>query len=392
MNHDGENYKFYYVYFGDIVELACKNAGLRALNLINPEELGNDISQYGSVQTSDSSSPSAPDTEPPFPKTTYYGYGNKKGDLNKAAGPDYGLNDIRVLLGPVEYRDPLTGKIKIINLSQFPISFNYFRSWFLKKIIRKNQPTMTLGNFLMACMNNLIIPAMGSGMPKSIKTAKTKANMVSLTLPGKQTDEGTMSICGRTVGRSEEMLPLHRSIDLDGPAFKSQYLDKLSGGESAESMVKTSRDYLLIYVTTSAALAKRVGDPVTDLKDGIYHFNIGSDRGLLKTMSFERVQLKNVAEMRYKQAQEGGIDSLAQLKFPYNTGLSLFGTPLFVPGMFYYVNPSMAGLGSVEDSRSLAYQMNLGGYHVVLNVKSSITPGGYETSVTGKQVQQGKPR
>ena len=58
--------------------------------------------------------------------------------------------------------------------------------------------------------------------------------------------------------------------------------------------------------------------------------------------------------------------------------------------MFYYVNPSLAGLGSVEDASSLAYKMNLGGYHLVQVVTTTITPERFETEVVGTQTAQGR--
>ena len=68
----------------------------------------------------------------------------------------------------------------------------------------------------------------------------------------------------------------------------------------------------------------------------------------------------------------------------------IIGTSLFVPGMFYYVNPSLAGLGSVEDAASLAYKMNLGGYHLIQKVRTSFSPGKFETVVMGTQTAQGR--
>ena len=112
--------------------------------------------------------------------------------------------------------------------------------------------------------------------------------------------------------------------------------------------------------------------------------------GLLKSMSFKRVQVPGLVELRAKQAEEQGVDSLDQLKFPYDTNLKLLGTSLFTPGMFYYVNPSLAGLGSVEDAGSLAYKMNLGGYHLVQIVTTTISAGSFETAVEGTQTSQGR--
>ena len=107
-------------------------------------------------------------------------------------------------------------------------------------------------------------------------------------------------------------------------------------------------------------------------------------------MDFSRVSLPFLAELRSEQAEEQGVDQLEQLKFPYDTDVYLVGTSLFVPGMFYYVNPSLAGLGSVENAASLAYQMNLGGYHLVGQTTTKISAGKFETKIIGTQTAQGK--
>ena len=102
-------------------------------------------------------------------------------------------------------------------------------------------------------------------------------------------------------------------------------------------------------------------------------------------MSFKRVAVPGLAEARSMGSEILGSDSLDQLKFPYNTNLTLIGNTLFIPGMFYYVNPSLAGLGSVEDATSLAYKMNLGGYHLVLQTEITISNSKFETKLVGFQ-------
>ena len=122
-----------------------------------------------------------------------------------------------------------------------------------------------------------------------------------------------------------------------------------------------------------------------DAKEGIYHFNIGSDVGLLKNVSFSRVAIPGLTAARAADNANLGVDSLNQIKFPHNAALTLVGNTLFTPGMYYYVNPGLAGLGSIEDSNSMAYKMQLGGYHIVLKMKITISPGFFETSVEGLQ-------
>jgi len=375
---EGDSYKYYYVYFGDIVELACKNAGIKAMDLINVDELGSEASQDFD--------------HPIFSPQTYYGLGKTEGQLAQNAGSEYGLSMAKILLGPIEYVDAETDEVRSINFSKYPISFNYFRTWFFNEIINKEKKFMSLGTFLAKCVRNLIIPSMGVGMPGSIKPRRTKPTMTSLTLPGKQTNQDPIKVGNTFVGKMEELLPAHRELNIDSPSFKTSYFDKVREGISVETAVKTSYDYLLIYGTTSIHLTERAGNPVEDLKDGIYHFNIGSDKGLVDTLNFERVNMPDLKELRFLESLDDGKDSLEQLRQPFNTTIDLVGTSLFTPGMFFYANPSFAGLGNFEDARSIAYQLNLGGYHYIQSVQSSISKGSFRTTLFGVQVQQGAGR
>ena len=362
LKHGGKDHRFYFVYLGDIIELACKNAGMGIIDFDGLEQ-----------------------TVSPFRRESYFPEDRKNTAL------DYPLKNMRILLGPVEYYDQ-RGQIRRINLAQFPISFNFFRAWFMKKIVRRRRSQMSLGQFITSLINNLVLPAMGDAMPESIKTPRTRASFVTLSLPGKQTNNGESGerVCGRTVGSIDELLPKSRVIDIDSAEFEQNYSVHVRKPMSTESMIKTSFDYLLVYITTAKDITLRSGDPVEDVRDGIYHFNIGSDMGLLKNMSFKKVNVPFLPELRSQQAEDQGVDQLEQLKIPYDTDLSLIGTSLFTPGMIYYVNPSLAGLGSVESAGSLAYQMNLGGYHLIGQVQTTISAGSYETKIMGTQTSQGR--
>ena len=348
VSSDEDSFKFYFMFLGDIVELACKNAGLGRLDLQSDSPVRNE----GSLV---------------FNERSYYDENNV--DL------DYPLKTARMLLGPMEYMDS-GDRVRKINLAQMPISFNLFRSWFIKKVIRSQRLQMSLGAFLTSLVKDVVLPALGVGMSKNRRAPRTRHNFVSLTLPGKRSASGGL----------QELLPKKQVLNTDDTLFEQQYFTKVNKmGYSSESLIKNSFDYLLLHITTHEDITERTGDPVKDLNDGIYHFNIGSDVGILKNMSFKRVGIANLAEARSMDNEILGTDSLDQLKFPYNTDLTLIGNSLFVPGMFYYVNPSLAGLGSVEDSTSLAYKMNLGGYHLVLKTTITINASRFETRVEGFQ-------
>ena len=357
LNYDNESYPFYFLFLGDIIELANRNAGVKKIDFDDDS-----------------------DSKPVFPIGSYI-----KGP---ETGIDYPLTNVRMLLGPIEYYDR-NGKIQKINLAQFPVSFNLFRAWFLNKIVRRRRTQMPLGSFVLSLVNDLIIPSLGVGFPKSVKPARARSSAIALSLPGKQLPGADFKVCGRDSGKIAELLPMKRSIDVTSADYKLNYYDKVSQPMSSETMIKTSYDYWLLYVTSEKDVTVRKADPVEDLADGIYHFNIGSDKGLLKSMKFSRVQIPHLAALRAQQAADQGVDQLEQLKFPYNTDLNLIGTSLFTPGMYYYVNPSLAGLGRAESPSSLAYQMNLGGYHIILKTTMTISrDGGFKTEVNGKQTAQ----
>jgi len=112
----------------------------------------------------------------------------------------------------------------------------------------------------------------------------------------------------------------------------------------------------------------------------------------VNTLNFEQVLSPTLKNLRIAESMDDGKDSLEQLRMPYNTTVELIGNSLFIPGMYFYANPSLSGLGNFEDSRSIAYQLNLGGYHLIMSVHSMITKGEYKTTLKGEQCSQGRPR
>jgi len=361
LSSDVQSHTFYYLYLGDIIELACKNAGFKFL------------AYEGELATAPSI----------YDKSCYVKTENNNGDI------DYALTGLRILTGPVEYLDS-SRKIRTINLAQFPVSFNYFRAWFLNKIVRRRAAEMNLNIFLKLLISDLVLPAMGATIGTSIKPKNTRPTLLTLTLPGQQKPGQKVNICGRAVQPFDELLPAIPVIDVNGPRFSFNYHRKVSEITESETLMKTSFDYLLLQFSTIKDVTERTGNPLEDVRDGIMHFSVGSDMGIVKSMNFKKTNQQFRAEQLHFQATEKGLDQIQQLKFPYNTDVKLIGAPFFTPGMRYYINPSLLGLGPIERANSLAAQMNLGGYHIIKDVKMTISQRGFETILTGYQEGHGR--
>ena len=348
----GDSYEFYFVYLGDIIELAAKNAGMFAF---------------------------LREEKPPYNPDSY---------VTQEVDKDYILTNTRLLLGPLEYQDA-SGKIKSINLAEFPVSYDLFRNWFLTKIVREDNSKISLGSFLNKLINQLILPSLGADCLQPIKLRNTRFQNIYVTLPGVPVGSAQ-----QTQGSFEtaELLPVERKLDVTSGRFAAAFSKPARQKREAgvESLVRGSFDAKLIQVNSIKSIVSRKADCKEDLKDGIYHFNIGSDRGILKEMIFSKTDLPNLAEMRSAQAIEAGGDQLKQLAFPFNCNLKLVGNTLFIPGMIFYANPSFLGLGNPQDKTSIANQLNLGGYFLVLTTKTTISPGHFETEVEGVTIGHGK--
>ena len=350
-------YKYYFVFLGDVIELACKNAGLRGLDF-----------SY---------------TEGPFV------YRNNSYIMNTESAPGYGFHGVRLLLGPVEYYDK-EGILQNINLAQFPISFELFREWFLHAVIKRKRIRMPVGSFITKIINQLVLPSLGTKFIRPAKPPGTRSQSITLSLPGAQLGGAKVEVCGRQVSKTVELLPFEREIDVETADFDNKYGNKVKLGISDESHIRTSYDYWLVQVSSIRDIKLREGSSKVDMKDGIYHFNIGADRGLLKKMKFKKSELSGLSEMRSLQAIESGGDQLQQLREPYDCNLTLIGNTLFTPGMLFYANPSFIGLGSPRDPNSLANNLNLGGYFAIMTTKLFITSGKFETTIEGKTLGQGR--
>ena len=71
----------------------------------------------------------------------------------------------------------------------------------------------------------------------------------------------------------------------------------------------------------------------------------------------------------------------------------MFGNTVFYPGMEFFFNPYGLGggteFGRPQDHGSVAWKMGIGGYHTVLSVRTTLTPGKFTTSIKGQQYYSG---
>jgi len=117
-----------------------------------------------------------------------------------------------------------------------------------------------------------------------------------------------------------------------------------------------------------------------DGKNGVHHLYLGADRGLVKSVSFSKV---NAQYLRTARIQQDSLNPLAQLAATYNVDLKLIGNTIFWPGQYIFINPIGFGngLGQPDSCGSVSNQLGLGGYHLITEVNNFVESGKFETQV-----------
>ena len=146
-------------------------------------------------------------------------------------------------------------------------------------------------------------------------------------------------------------------------------------------------EYISDTVTVSSAGSVAPGTQIwstarenRDFEQGIFHLYLGADVGLVKEISFSKVDAPYLREARL---QQDSLNPLALLAATYNVNLKLIGNTIFWPGQYIFVNPIGYGYGiGLPDVRgTVSNQLGLGGYHLVTKVKSYVEEGRFETEV-----------
>ena len=306
------------------------------------------------------------------------------GDLIEAAlslvNDDKFEKNCRVLLAPISIHDPVSDEIvSNINLADIPISVKFFIEWFLQDVIGQNKKVYPAMSFIQNLLTSLVQPVI-TRQCKALRNVprqrlQLRTNFFSAGgRPGSDPLSSKKNIIPTESGGRD-----YTRVDIDA-AFRSARRRGRSilnppGPGSA------NYHYMLIYPINSVSLRDLNGSPNADASRGIYHFGIGRNSGLLKSIKFSKSDF-SLREARIENEILAQATGLAVLANVYTVKIRTFGNTLFYPGSRIYVDPSgLGGLGSPTRPRSAARQLGIGGYHVVYNVQSFIESGKFETVV-----------
>ena len=269
---------------------------------------------------------------------------------------------------------------KRINIGDIPISIDEFNVWFKNHVVKNQRNSYYLLHFLKDICASLIGEALKKGCVQENVVDDIRFDTSIVHFNNKDKDSGMPHVGGTPGGNIvsvDRLTKLVRSTtpQNDIPDLKTALRKGKAGDEKFFNKYNITSG--LILYSTDASPRDRKGDQKHDLESGIYHHYIGSPVGLVKKASFSRQEQTYLREAKIQKFGNLGAQQLREL---YSVRLDLVGNSLFKNGQYTFIRPTMAGT-----DLSLVRLLGLAGYFLITGVSHTISPSGYNVSLTALQ-------
>jgi len=337
----------------------------------------------------------------------------------------------RTVLGPIELVNQTNLKdSRFTNFGNVPVSVKYFTEWLTKQMLTKERAEYPLPHFLNNFFNMLIRnflnddTCFSTNIKQKIRVnqavvtdytseeawARTAADGEALESIDTLTHETlrytaargsyaplrvasgrlTYGPDGRVVSRRLDAtgveLPLP-ALNISGPGTdRHSTTTGLGGGLDRET------NYLIYYAGRTRPTEQMTGDPTVDINNGILHYGMGLQNGIVRDISLKKTEAPYLPEVRFEQE---GYDGLKQLRVTYDADIKTFPLPNAFPGQYLYIDPTTFAPGAAlwEDRNAAGEVYNLthfgiGGYFMIIRSTHRFGPGEAATTIQAKWVAE----
>lgn len=276
----------------------------------------------------------------------------------------------------------------VVNIGELPIETNTFIEWYKGEILDKEIEAISVIDFIKRFTQFLVIDTLqevciSNGQHKRL-SFKTMSIMAAK-------DEG-----GDPLAKLNNAPRVSPVMNVQKHYSEGRLPVKTSEVDTTIEDTSGFYNYFVLFPHYRPDNFTGRGMKDLDENNGVYHFFIGADRGLLKKIKFSKSDIQYIRESRMMSQ---GTNNLLQLSSVYRCNLEMIGNTLIYPGMEFYINPfgfggpefgqPNDGPGSVDDP-NLSNIMGIGGYQMALKVNSTIDRSGFKTTVEGHFVHTGE--
>jgi len=325
----------------------------------------------------------------------------------------------RLILGPIELVDTnAEGKVldsRLFNLGDIPISVKYFMEFLNERVFKRERETYTLPEFLNDFFNLFLRDFLNNdscyGNRAKQKTILHKNVITAYNEPEKHGALDPIAFWCINNGRSR-MDTRAGGTWLGPPSDKNYPILNVMGTRNNAGFdggFENEIHYLTYFVARVQPTEQMLGckkypcyptpevsepaassdggetiDVIAYLGDhekGIWHYQIGKDRGIVKSIDLVKSDTPGLAEARW--ASEG-YDNLQQLRVLYNANIKTFLDVNTYPGNYIYIEPR----GFDPNADVDLTQFGIGGYFMIKSAEHTLGPGLAETTIDARWVNE----
>ena len=279
--------------------------------------------------------------------------------------------EITIGLGNIVHR--FHGEPAWINLGDIPIELNVFKKWFYHNINVKGNIKWKFGDFVDDLMGELV--------PRILRDYSTESgtNFGSIVRNAYSLSESPSEKLLKDLFDSDDEEHLKKLTKLMVKPTKKIKKGMVFYGQMITEQVRKTE--------AVSTLLSKIGDRTLtrekDHEDGMYHINIGEDRGVLLEIGFQ--QQNDDALQTALLFDKNQDTAVPFLKSTYEATPMMFGNNLFNEGGFFVIPINPLGVSAKEDP-------GIRGYYRVDRVTDVVTLGSYTTSVHGVNLHNGQPK
>jgi hypothetical protein len=269
------------------------------------------------------------------------------GDIIDVVAEDILESDMNIMVGPARVGD------YILNLCDFPISLKSFEAWFIANVISQSKTSYYLWDFIQDIFTSLVHSNLLSY--NLISQNKLQLNVQSTSVVSDN------PLARGTVNNADKL------INKLSPAIFNY--DKIYS-------------YLVLYLY-DYRIQDREGDLSIDYKDGIYHYYRALNKGIVKSIKFNKIDFPRYRDMKLMNSrlnQPGEI-----LREHYSARLEVIGCPLFAIGGLLYINASSKGILG----KTISSQLGLSGYYLITGIETSVSKDDFTMNIEATWQHQG---
>lgn len=288
-----------------------------------------------------------------------------------------------------------------LNVANIPISVELFLDFFKKKIVNQKKDHYYLGDFLSDMFHTFVKPVVSNNGIEGMPTSEPLAFITDVVTSKKESifsadhPIGLVQPRNWIDGEEHEYKVPSPQPGYAGPTYTmaapvEAYMEAANPNDHTPKIKPIFRQEkdpsqraVVKIINLQMQFSHLDGDYHHNINRGIPNFLVGLDRGVVKSVSFKRVDQPYLRESRTAQDKTFGVSQLREL---YHCDLTLYGNTLLMPGQLIYVEPNNVTFGRPTASRSAARILGLGGYHLVVDVSNVLSQQGWETKVRSLHV------